>query len=137
MLFPNLCYNQVCCKETILYSVFQTVHSDSATMKMVFPSTSQAMGMLIPIYKLHITNTIPTSALCDSIVYGMVRTAIISYDIASGSVLRLCSDFIWDFRNLPVPSHLGKYFNDIGKTCAKIHEIGKIKSILGLGMTPI
>ena len=77
VLYPNLCYNKVYCIETTLYSIFQTVHSDSATMKMVFPSTSQAMGMLIPIYKLHITNTIPTSALCDSIVYGMVRTAII------------------------------------------------------------
>ena len=76
VLYPNLCYNKVCCIETTLYCIFQTVHSDSATMKMVFPSTSQAMGMVIPIYKLHITNTIPTSALCDSIVYGMVRTAI-------------------------------------------------------------
>ena len=48
-----------------------------------------------------------------------------------------CSDFIWDFRKLPFPSHLGKYFNKIGKISAKIHEIGKIKAIFGLGMTPI
>ena len=47
------------------------------------------------------------------------------------------SDFIWDFRKLPLPSHLGKYFNKIGKIRAKIHEIGKIKAIFGLGMRPI
>ena len=71
----RLCCIQICVITRC--SILKTVHSDSATMKMVFPSTSQAMGMLIPIYKLHITNTLPTSALCDSIVYGMVRTAII------------------------------------------------------------
>ena len=32
---------------------------------------------------------------------------------------------------------LGKYFIKIGKIRAKIHEIGKIKAIFGLGMTPI
>ena len=47
------------------------------------------------------------------------------------------SDFIWDFGKLPFPAHLGKYFNKIGKIRAKIHEIGKIKAIFGLGMTPI
>ena len=31
----------------------------------------------------------------------------------------------------------GKYFIKIGKISAKIHEIGKIKAIFGLGMTPI
>ena len=31
----------------------------------------------------------------------------------------------------------GKYFNKIGKISAKIHAIGKIKAIFGLGMTPI
>ena len=40
------------------------------------------------------------------------------------------SDFIWDFRKLPFPSHLGKYFIKIGKISAKIHKIGKIKAIL-------
>ena len=49
----------------------------------------------------------------------------------------LCSDFIWDFGKLPFPTHLGKYFIKIGKIRAKIHEIGKIKAIFGLGMTPI
>ena len=48
-----------------------------------------------------------------------------------------CSDFIWDFGKLPFPTHLGKYFIKIGKIRAKIHEIGKIKAIFGLGMTPI
>ena len=46
------------------------------------------------------------------------------------------SDFIWDFGKLPFPAHLGKYFIKIGKIRAKIHEIGKIKAIFGLGMTP-
>ena len=48
-----------------------------------------------------------------------------------------CSDFIWDFGKLPIPTHLGKYLIKIGKIRAKIHEIGKIKDIFGLGMTPI
>ena len=47
------------------------------------------------------------------------------------------SDFIWDFGKLPFPTHLGNYFFKIGKIRAKIHEIGKIKAIFGLGMTPI
>ena len=47
------------------------------------------------------------------------------------------SDFIWDFGKLPFPTHLGKYCIKIGKIRAKIHEIGKIKAIFGLGMTPI
>ena len=47
------------------------------------------------------------------------------------------SDFIWDIRKLPFSSYLGKYFIKIGKISAKIHEIGKIKAIFGLGMTPI
>ena len=51
--------------------------------------------------------------------------------------LSVDSDFIWDFGKLPFPTHLGKYFIKIGKIRAKIHEIGKIKAIFGLGMTPI
>ena len=51
--------------------------------------------------------------------------------------MKLTSDFIWDFGKLPFPTHLGKYFIKIGKIRAKIHEIGKIKAIFGLGMTPI
>ena len=53
------------------------------------------------------------------------------------SMAFICSDFIWDFGKLPFPTHLGKYFIKIGKIRAKIHEIGKIKAIFGLGMTPI
>ena len=47
------------------------------------------------------------------------------------------SDFIWDFGELPFPEHLGKCLIKIGKISAKIHEIGKIKAIFGLGMTPL
>ena len=50
---------------------------------------------------------------------------------------RVYSDFIWDLRKLPFLSHLGKYFIKIGKISAKIHEIGKIKAIFGLAITPI
>ena len=53
------------------------------------------------------------------------------------STLSSVSDFILDFRELPFPSLLGKYFIKIGKISAKIHEIGKIKAIFGLGMTSI
>ena len=45
--------------------------------------------------------------------------------------------FIWDFGKLPFPSHLGKYIIKFLKICTKIHEIGKIKAIFGLGMIPI
>ena len=47
------------------------------------------------------------------------------------------NDFIWDFGKLPFPSHLGKYIIKIGKISTKIHKIGKIKAIFGLGMIPI
>ena len=47
------------------------------------------------------------------------------------------SDFIWNFGKLHLPSHLGKDFIKSGKISAKIHEIGKIKAIFGLKMTPI
>ena len=49
----------------------------------------------------------------------------------------MVSDFISDFGKLPFPSYLGKYIRKIGKISTKIHEIGKIKAIFGLGMTPI
>ena len=49
----------------------------------------------------------------------------------------MSSHFIWDFGKLPFPSYLGKYFMKIGKISAKIHDLGKIKAIFGLGMTPI
>ena len=40
-------------------------------------------------------------------------------------VVVVVRDLIWDFRKLPFPSHLGKYFITTGKTSAKIHENGK------------
>ena len=49
----------------------------------------------------------------------------------------MLSDFIWNFGKLPFPSNLGKYIIIIGKISTKMHEIGKIKTIFGLGMTPI
>ena len=49
----------------------------------------------------------------------------------------VCSDFIWDFGKLPFLAHLGKYIIKNGKISTKIHKIGKIKTIFGLGMTPI
>ena len=49
----------------------------------------------------------------------------------------IISDFIWDFGKLLFPTHLGKYFIKIGKIRAKIYEIGKIKAIFGMGMTPL
>ena len=51
-------------------------------------------------------------------------------------VFDIC-DFICDFGKLHFPSHLGKYIIKIGKISTKIHEIRKIKAIIGLGMTPI
>ena len=52
--------------------------------------------------------------------------------------LKCCSsDFIWDFGKLPFPAHLEKYIIKNGKISTKIHEIGKIKTIFGLGTTPI
>ena len=44
---------------------------------------------------------------------------------------------IFGSNNIPFLSHLGKYILKIGKLSTKIHEIGIIKAIFGLGMTPI
>ena len=65
------------------------------------------------------------------------RTAIIFAGDLTSSLDISPSDFIWDFRKLPFPSHLGKYFIKIGKISAKINEIGTINAIFELGMTPI
>ena len=35
------------------------------------------------------------------------------------------NDFIWDFRKLPFPSHLGKYFFNIRKISAKYTNLVK------------
>ena len=45
------------------------------------------------------------------------------------------SDFILDFGKLPFSLNLGKMFIHFGKIITKIHKIGKIKTIFGLGMT--
>ena len=37
----------------------------------------------------------------------------------------------------PFPADFGKYIIKNGKISTKIHENGKIKTIFGLGMTPI
>ena len=73
------------------------------------------------------THTI-TSALSSSAITNSVKWCIFIISI---------SDFIWDFRKLPLPSNLGNYFIKIGKIGAKIHEIGKINAIFGLEMTPV
>ena len=71
--------------------------------------------------------------------YGFCCHAITVYPFPA--IHHICwligSDFIWDFRNLPFPSHLGKDFIKIGKIGAKIYKIGKIKAIFGLRMNPI
>ena len=59
----------------------------------------------------------------------------VAENLLTGTYMYGISEFIWDFGKLPFPSHLGKYFNEIGKISAKIHEIGKIKAIFGFGMT--
>ena len=66
--------------------------------------------------------------------YGM---KIFEFDMLMIFDLLTLPQVIWDFGKLPFPTHLGKYFIKIGKIRAKIHEIGKIKAIFGLGMTPI
>ena len=67
-----------------------------------------------------------------ALVYFFYRTLLFIYFFALEG-----SDFIWDFGKLPFPAHLGKYIIKNGKISTKIHEIGKIKTIFGLGMTPI
>ena len=49
----------------------------------------------------------------------------------------LASDFIWDFRKLPFPSHLGKYFIKIGKTKCLNTGNWVNKGHFWIGMTPI
>ena len=43
------------------------------------------------------------------------------------------SNFIWDFRKLPFPSHLGKYYINIGKISAKTHNIWENKGHFQIG----
>ena len=66
----------------------------------------------------------------------LIFVIFLFYPIDSAALSPI-SDFIWDFGKLPFPAHLGKYIIKNGKISTKIHEIGKIKTIFGLGMTPI
>ena len=68
--------------------------------------------------KLHCT--FPVLAVAVVVVVVAVVVVVVRY-------------LIWDFRKLPFPSHLGKYFITTGKISAKIHEIGK-KTVFALGM---
>ena len=49
----------------------------------------------------------------------------------------MISDFIWDFGKLHFPSYFGKIYLKNWENSTKLHEIGKIKAIFGLGVTPI
>lgn len=49
------------------------MHADSSAMKVVFPSTSKAMGITVPVYRLQVISRVPVSAVCDSTVFGMVQ----------------------------------------------------------------
>ena len=74
---------------------------------------------------------------CTEEKYKAWNEANLQYDSIDDMTEAFISDFIWDFGKLPFPTHLGKYLIKIGKIRAKIHGIGKIKAIFGLGMTPI
>ena len=47
------------------------------------------------------------------------------YDTNESQTVSIVSDFIWEVRKLPFPSHLGKYFIKIGKISAKYMKLGK------------
>ena len=70
------------------------------------------------------------------LVTSIIKSSALTAHTHENSLINT-SDFIWDFGKLPFPEHLGKYFIKIGKISAKLHEIGIIKAIFGLGMTPI
>ena len=40
---------------------------------MVFPCPSKAAGLTVPVYTLRVTATMPAEAVCDSLVFGLVR----------------------------------------------------------------
>ena len=99
---------------------------------------------LICLYCAQLNNYIPIVAsfrLTDTVdveVDLSLKNVILLISLYIAAQIKTCtSDFIYKFGKLPFPSYLGKYFIKIGKISAKIHEIGKIKAIFGLGMTPI
>ena len=89
------------------------------------------MDGVIELFCVYMNSKYCSMSLCMDLIY------ICSIFIMKSYLPQIFSDFIWDFGKLPFPEHLGKYFIKIGKISAKIHEIGKIKAIFGLGMTPI
>ncbi|XP_033751890.1 meiosis 1 arrest protein-like [Pecten maximus] len=51
-----------------------TLHPDSAMMK-TFPTTSKALGITLPIFRIQVTGLMNASSMCDSIVFGMPMIA--------------------------------------------------------------
>ncbi|XP_069131916.1 meiosis 1 arrest protein-like isoform X2 [Argopecten irradians] len=51
-----------------------TLHPDSVMMK-TFPTTSKALGISLPIFRIHVIGLMNASAMCDSIVFGMPMIA--------------------------------------------------------------
>ena len=88
------------------------------------------MGVADVLWHLIILSTSRLAVHCN---LQMVSFGYLSVCAMFSKDARLRSDFIWDFRKLPFPSHLGKYFITFGKISAKIHETEKIKTIFGLG----
>jgi len=70
------------------------VHADSSSMKMIFPSTSKAMGISIPVYKLQVISRVPVSAVCDSIVFGMVNPSAFVFKITHKCTW---TELLWSF----------------------------------------
>ncbi|XP_052800879.1 meiosis 1 arrest protein-like [Mya arenaria] len=52
-----------------------SLHADSSLMKVVFPSTSKAVGLKIPVHRLKVQAILPVSHICDSVVFGMPMIA--------------------------------------------------------------
>ncbi|KAL5007839.1 hypothetical protein ScPMuIL_016645 [Solemya velum] len=96
-----------------------TVNPDAYTMKLVFPSTSKAMGMTIPLYKLRVMNLLPSSSLCDSVVFGMPMVAQATS----------CWKVDWDDleRNQQVFNALCRLL--IKKNCVMIAQLEDMKNI--------
>ncbi|XP_046553779.1 meiosis 1 arrest protein-like [Haliotis rubra] len=53
------------------YNTAFTLHPESANCKLVFASTSKAAGITIPVHSIYISALIHTTAVCESIVFGM------------------------------------------------------------------
>ncbi|XP_060077619.1 meiosis 1 arrest protein-like [Ylistrum balloti] len=51
-----------------------TLHPDSVMMK-TFPTTSKALGISLPIFRIQVNGLMNASAMCDSIVFGMPMIA--------------------------------------------------------------